>query len=116
MNRFDSQRLGIGKSRSGSASPLVVRTEGSERILPACRSYLIGRDPQCDIVVNDARVSSNHAVLRLEGGRWVLADNGSTNGTYAGNRRVDRIEINGGCLVRLSDPADGPGPVFLQRR
>ena len=108
MNRFDSQRPGIGKSRSGSASPLVVRTEGSERILPACRSYLIGRDPQCDIVVNDARVSSNHAVLRLEGGRWVLADNGSTNGTYAGNRRVDRIEINGECLVRLSDPADGP--------
>ena len=76
--------------------------------MPACRSYLIGRDPQCDIVVNDARVSSNHAVLRLEGGRWVLADDGSTNGTYAGNRRVDRIEINGECLVRLSDPADGP--------
>ncbi len=108
MNRFDSQRPGIGKSRSGSASPLVVRTEGSERILPACRSYLIGRDPQCDIVVNDARVSSNHAVLRPEGGRWVLADNGSTNGTYAGDRRVDRIEINGECLVRLSDPTDGP--------
>jgi cytochrome P450/NADPH-cytochrome P450 reductase len=108
MNRFDSWRPGIGKSPSGSASPLVVRTEGSERILPAGRSYLIGRDPQCDIVVNDARVSSNHAALRLEDARWVLADNGSTNGTYAGNRRVDRIEINGECLVRLSDPADGP--------
>ena len=59
-------------------------------------------------MINDARVSSHHAVLRLESGRWVLADNGSTNGTYAGDRRVDRIEINGECLVRLSDPADGP--------
>jgi cytochrome P450/NADPH-cytochrome P450 reductase len=76
--------------------------------LPAGPSYLVGRDPQCDIVINDARVSSHHAVLRLESGRWVLTDNGSTNGTYAGNRRVDRIEINRECLVRLSDPADGP--------
>ena len=92
----------------GSASPLVVRTQGSDRSLPAGPSYLVGRDPQCDIVITDARVSSHHAVLRLEDGRWVLADNGSTNGTYAGDRRVDRIEINGECLVRLGDPADGP--------
>jgi cytochrome P450/NADPH-cytochrome P450 reductase len=59
-------------------------------------------------VITDVRVSWQHAVLRLEDGRWVLADNGSTNGIYAGDRRVDRIEINGECLVRLSHPANGP--------
>jgi pSer/pThr/pTyr-binding forkhead associated (FHA) protein len=59
-------------------------------------------------VIPDARVSWHHAVLRLQDGRWVLADNGSTNGTYDGNRRVDRVEINGKCLVRLADPVDGP--------
>jgi cytochrome P450 / NADPH-cytochrome P450 reductase len=59
-------------------------------------------------VITDARVSWQHAVLRLEGGRWVLADNGSTNGIYAGDRRVDRIEISTECLVRLGHPADGP--------
>ena len=59
-------------------------------------------------MITDARVSLRHAVLQLEDGRWVLADNGSTNGIYAGDRRVDRLEINGVCLVRLSDPADGP--------
>jgi cytochrome P450/NADPH-cytochrome P450 reductase len=69
---------------------------------------LIGRDPQCDIVITDARVSWRHAVLGLENGRWVLADNGSTNGIYAGYRRVDRIEISGECLIRLGHPADGP--------
>ena len=47
-------------------------------------------------------------MLRLEDGHWVLADNGSTNGIYAGDRRVDRIEISGECLVRLGHPADGP--------
>ena len=59
-------------------------------------------------MVTDARVSWHHAVLTSEGGQWVLADNGSTNGTYAGDRRVDRIEIAGECLVRLGHPADGP--------
>jgi cytochrome P450 / NADPH-cytochrome P450 reductase len=91
-----------------SALPLVVRTGGSERSLPAGPSYVIGRDPKCDIVLTDARVSWRHAVLRLEDGRWLLVDKASTNGTYAAGQRVDRIEITGECLVRLGHPADGP--------
>jgi len=97
-----------GKSLSGGAAPLLVRTQGSDRSLPAGPSYLIGRDPECDIVIADIRVSWQHAVLRLENGGWVLADNGSTNGTYAGGQRVDRIVIDGECQVRLGNPADGP--------
>ena len=86
----------------------MVRIEALDLSLPAGRSYLIGRNPECDIVVSDARVSWQHAMLRLEQGRWVLSDNGSTNGTFAGERRVDRIEIMGECLVRLGHAWDGP--------
>jgi cytochrome P450 / NADPH-cytochrome P450 reductase len=53
-------------------------------------------------------VSWRHAILRLEEGRWVLADNGSTNGIYAGERRVSRVEINGQAVIRLSHPHSGP--------
>jgi cytochrome P450 / NADPH-cytochrome P450 reductase len=95
-------------SSGGSALPLVVRTGGSERSLPPGPAYLIGRDPKCDVVIADARVSWRHAVLRQEDGRWVLADRASTNGTYAGGQRVDRVEIDGECQVRLGHPADGP--------
>jgi class 3 adenylate cyclase/pSer/pThr/pTyr-binding forkhead associated (FHA) protein len=59
-------------------------------------------------VITDAWASWHHAVLRLEDGRWVLADNGSANGTYAGDQRVDRIEIAGQCVFRLGHPVDGP--------
>ena len=76
----------------GSVPPLAVAIQGTSRSLPAGPAYLIGRDPGCDIVVADDRVSWRHAVLRLEDGRWVLADNGSTNGIFAGDRRVDRID------------------------
>lgn len=85
----------------GSAQPLTVRYKGTDRRLPAGRLYTVGRDPECDIVITDARVSWHHAALRLEDSRWVLADNGSKNGTFAAGRRVGRIEINGECVVRL---------------
>ena len=104
-----SWRAGAKKSLPrGPVPPLVVRSQGSDLSLAAGASYLAGRDPQCDLVISDARVSWHHAVLRHQDGRWVLADNGSTNGTYAGNRRVDRIEISGESLVRFADPVDGP--------
>jgi cytochrome P450 / NADPH-cytochrome P450 reductase len=97
------------KSFSGSSPPpLAVRVHGNDRSLPGSRSYLIGRDPQCDIVITDDRVSWRHAVLQPQGGRWVLVDNGSTNGTYSGGRRVARIEIGTECVARLGHPDDGP--------
>ena len=79
-----------------------------EHSLAAGRAYLIGRDPQADIVVTDVRVSWHHAELRPGGGRWALADLGSTNGNYADGRRADLIEIDGQRQVRLGDPEDGP--------
>jgi hypothetical protein len=92
----------------GSVPPLAVRAGESDRSLPPGPSYLIGRDPECAIVIDDARVSWQHAVLLVQDGRWVLADNGSTNGTYVRDQRIDRIEIDGECLVRLCHPAEGP--------
>lgn len=86
----------------------MVRAGGDERSLQAGRSYQIGRDPRCAIVIADTRVSWHHAVLQTEGGRWVLADDGSTNGTYVGGRRIRRIEISGEITARLGHPTHGP--------
>ena len=59
-------------STEASAPSLVVRTGEGERSLAAGRAYLIGRDPQADIVVADVRVSWHHAELRpgRAAGRW----------------------------------------------
>ena len=101
--------MDASKSLPGQSAPtLEVQIQGSSWSLPAGPAYLIGRDPGCAIVIADGRVSWQHAVLRLEEGRWVLADNGSTNGIYAGDRRVGRVAIDGPCLVRLSHPFNGP--------
>src|SRR5215475_5406177 len=93
---------------AGVAPPLAVRAEGSDRTLPAGPSYTIGRDPASDIVINEDRVSWRHAVLKLDDDSWVLEDTGSTNGTYVGSRRVNRIALDGETTIRLGHPADGP--------
>jgi ABC transport system ATP-binding/permease protein len=91
-----------------ASSALVVRAQGSDRSLPAGPAYRIGRDPDADIVVNDPRVSWQHAMLQFDGSAWVLQDSGSTNGTFLGAERVSRVPVGGGCTVRLGHPSDGP--------
>jgi ABC-type multidrug transport system ATPase subunit len=76
--------------------------------MKAGTTYSIGRDPKADIVMTDSRVSWRHAVLRVDGGGWVVEDLGSTNGTFLGLQRLDRIEIGAECVVRLGNPDDGP--------
>ena len=70
--------------------------------------YHIGRDPKSDILMTDSRVSWQHGVLRVDGDTWIIEDLGSTNGTFLGLQRLDRIEIPAECVVRLGNPDDGP--------
>lgn len=42
----------------------------------------IGRTANNDIAINDHSVSRLHAYLRVESGRWVVADAGSKNGSF----------------------------------
>jgi ABC-type multidrug transport system ATPase subunit len=87
---------------------LVVRTRSSERTLHGGTSYRIGRDPNSDIVMADSRVSWRHGVLRVDGDGWLLEDLGSTNGTFVGLQRIERVPIAADCVVRLGNPDDGP--------
>jgi ABC transport system ATP-binding/permease protein len=99
--------------QGGAAAPsgppdLVVRTRRSDHQLTAGTTYYIGRDPKADIVMTDSRVSWRHGVLRVDGDGWIIEDLGSTNGTFLGLQRLDRIEISADCVVRLGNPDDGP--------
>lgn len=52
------------------------------RLPPAAKEWTIGRDTTCAIAVPyDAYASNRHAEVRYEGGRYLLTDLRSTNGT-----------------------------------
>ena len=90
------------------ASKLVIRVGGTNFRLQAGQSRTIGRDPGCDIVITDSRVSRRHAVVRSVPNGWIFEDPGSANGTFLGASRVDRLQIISPCRFRLGDPQDGP--------
>ena len=87
---------------------LVLELNGRTWTLDASRSYALGRDPQGDVMVNDARVSWRHATISFTGRSWVIEDHGSTNGTFVQGRRIHHMEIGPGSDVHLGSSTDGP--------
>ncbi|NOY42674.1 MAG: SpoIIE family protein phosphatase [Planctomycetes bacterium] len=53
------------------------------------RRWVIGRSPECDVVLDVAAVSRRHVILTDENGQFFVQDLGSRNGTYINNQRVD---------------------------
>ncbi len=80
-----------------------------DRLLDPVRSYRIGRDEDCEMVVTHGSVSRLHAEIACDArtGKWTIRDCGSKNGT-----RVD-----GALVVEATLPDDGwmsVGDVFCE--
>jgi hypothetical protein len=96
----------------------LVSSDGQQHNLTLAQ-IAIGRGPNNTIIINDPRVSTNHATLtRDASGAYVLADNSSTNGTSVNNMRLasshrlrphDVISLGGYVLTVQGDyPAAPP--------
>ncbi|WP_326671680.1 FHA domain-containing protein [Streptomyces canus] len=98
-----------------TAPELVLETDSGSTVMSPGHDYHVGRDPLSDIVIDDARVSWHHAVLRPEADHWTIEDENSTNGTYADGRRVREWDVGPGSVIHFGSPADGPCVVLLGR-
>ncbi|MFF5703141.1 FHA domain-containing protein [Streptomyces sp. NPDC012794] len=105
----------VQRPGAATAPELVLETAtGSTPISPG-RTYHVGRDPLCEICLEDARVSWRHAVLRPEGDHWTVEDEGSTNGTWADGHRVHERAVGPGSELRFGSAQDGPRAVLTTR-
>ncbi|MGW0886061.1 FHA domain-containing protein [Streptomyces sp. NPDC002671] len=87
---------------------LVLESNGRTWTLDPSRPYTLGRDPQGDIVFDDARVSWRHATVSFDGRSWAIEDHGSTNGTFVQGQRIQHMELGPGSSVNLGNATDGP--------
>jgi len=62
----------------------------------------IGRADDCDIAINDSRISRHHLQISLTGEGAVIEDLGSTNGTFVNGQRVKRRLLQNGDQVHIS--------------
>lgn len=56
--------------------------------IPLDRTIVIGRSPSNDIVLKEPKVSRRHAEIQSVGGRYIILDLESSNGTYVAGKKV----------------------------
>ena len=94
-----------------NASGHEVELEGTVAIL--------GRDPSCDLVLNDVKCSRRHAVVEAGPQGLAIRDTGSANGIFLNGKKVDRSPLSEGDVFRLGDvlltvlPEDMPGTLVM---
>jgi hypothetical protein len=67
------------------------------------RPLTIGRAPDNGLVLRDTRASRHHARLYGRRGALLLADLGSTNGSWVNDRRIEEIALGEGDRIRVGD-------------
>jgi len=83
---------------------LIDRKQPSRRYDVDKVNNTIGRSPSNTIVLDDPTVSRQHATIKIEGNEFVLADLGSSNGTFIGDERLSQpTPLKDGTLVRFGD-------------
>ncbi len=64
-------------------------TEGRERLAVPRLPCVIGRDPSCDLLLDENRISRQHARLSIAPEGLLIEDLGSTNGSFVDCRRIE---------------------------
>jgi predicted component of type VI protein secretion system len=63
----------------------------------------IGRAPDNDVHIDNLAVSDHHARLYAEGGKMIIEDLGSLNGTYVNDLRIDRTALRDGDNIQIGN-------------
>ena len=93
MREIKSQQLNTDRKRTIS---LTGKTE-----------FIIGRDANCDIVLDNPQADRHHARIIFDGEHHFIEDLKSTNGTYVNNKKIkkavlkneDRIEVPSSAYI-----------------
>jgi pSer/pThr/pTyr-binding forkhead associated (FHA) protein len=98
---FDPATAGSGPV--GSAVGWLVPLDGPQtgELFQIKGKCVIGKAPDCDVVLNDPSISGRHVEVICGRGGARLTDLGSTNGTYVNDKRVSNADLVDNDTVRL---------------
>lgn len=102
-NRLKAGRFTVSAEVSESADGIpadLVLPDGT-RVSLGADPLVIGRLPECDVVLADSNVSRRHAELRRVGDAVVVTDLGSTNGTRVNGTAVREQSLTSGDEITV---------------
>ncbi|MBW1807264.1 MAG: FHA domain-containing protein [Deltaproteobacteria bacterium] len=84
---------------------LVETAEGTSDVEVADEIFVLGRAPDCHVVLPDQLVSRNHAAIEHREDGWYLVDQNSGNGTFLNDERISESLLYDGDLIQIGDAA-----------
>lgn len=100
----ERRRSGRQRRRQGPTHLHVVAGSLRGTSVPLSNSLLIGRNPECSLVLDDDYASGRHLRVHAGGDGWYAEDLGSTNGTHVNGRRIeagDPVPLPPGAQIRI---------------
>ena len=91
-----------GRKREGDAHLVVIAGAGVGDSVPLTGEITLGRGEDCTLDIEDDYASSHHARLYRDDQSWIIADTGSTNGTYINGVHIVRAtRVGEGDIIRI---------------
>jgi membrane-bound lytic murein transglycosylase D len=97
-------------SRPSSPVPELHVCTPDGRVFRFVKTFCVGREHDCDLRLDDPKVSRKHLEVSFHDGRWHVRDLQSANGAFVGARRVQAVAVEGALTVSLG--IDGPSLQF----
>ncbi|NCO65093.1 MAG: hypothetical protein AUK32_02005 [Candidatus Aquicultor secundus] len=101
-----SKDLAWAKGAATEKLPRIVIVEGAEpgaaTDYPIDEQLIIGRSPDCDIILEDTFASAHHARVYPANSAYWLEDLKSTNGTTTNNKQINApVRLKKGSTFRI---------------
>jgi hypothetical protein len=98
----------MADSRQAAATLTMTRGPGAGRRFDiGAAAVTIGREAQCDVLVDGTWVSRQHARIAWTGTEYIIEDLGSTNGTFVNGERIGGPRaLKSGDLLQLGEQVE----------
>lgn len=85
------------------AELLVMDNGKVTKMVPLGRNIVIGRSPASDVVLKEPKVSRKHAEIQFAGGKYIILDLESSNGTYVGGKKITEQVLQAGDEIMIGN-------------
>ena len=101
---LDSEAVAPSANRTSESLFKIVRGPQTGIELPLKPGKLtIGRDPHCDVFLNDMTVSRHHATVEIDDKKTVIIDENSFNGVWVNNHSVTQRVLANGDVIQIGE-------------
>jgi membrane-bound lytic murein transglycosylase D len=97
-------------ARGPSSVPELHVCTPDGRVFRFVKTFHVGREQDCEMRLQDSKVSRRHLEVSFHDGRWHIRDLSSANGVFVNGQRVRTAAVEGTLTASLG--IDGPSLLF----